>query len=48
MLDRITRTGRRFLFAASAPPTPPGPGQLPCLAQADIDTIKAWIRSGAE
>lgn len=29
------------------PPTPPGPGQLPCLEQSDIDKIKAWIRNGA-
>lgn len=29
------------------PPTPPGPGQLPCLEQSDIDKIKAWVRSGA-
>ena len=29
------------------PPATPGPGQLPCLEQSDIDKIKAWIRSGA-
>ncbi|HYK05402.1 MAG TPA: carboxypeptidase-like regulatory domain-containing protein [Thermoanaerobaculia bacterium] len=29
------------------PPAVPGPGQLPCLEQFDIDKIKAWIRNGA-
>lgn len=29
------------------PPAVPGPGQLPCLQQFDIDRIKAWIRNGA-
>jgi hypothetical protein len=48
LLDRITRTGTgRMPQGCIAPPTPPGAGQLPCLEQADIAKIKAWIRSGA-
>lgn len=48
LLDRITRTGvGRMPQACIALPIQPGPGQLPCLAQSDIDKIKAWIRSGA-
>jgi hypothetical protein len=39
--------GQRMPQGCIAPPTAPGPGQLPCLAQSDIDKIKAWIRSGA-
>jgi mono/diheme cytochrome c family protein len=48
LLDRITRTGAgRMPQNCVAPPTPPGPNQLPCLQQSDIDNIKAWIRNGA-
>lgn len=49
LLRRITRVGPepRMPQGCVAAPTPPGPGQLPCLAQSDIDKIKAWIRSGA-
>jgi Carboxypeptidase regulatory-like domain len=52
LLRRITGHGLlpgedRMPQGCIAPPTPPGPGQLPCLDQTDIDTIKAWIRSGA-
>jgi hypothetical protein len=39
--------GQRMPQNCVVPPTPPGPGQLPCLEQSDIDKIKAWIRSGA-
>jgi hypothetical protein len=49
LLQRITGVGpgSRMPLGCVASPTPPGPGQLPCLDQTDIDTIKAWIRSGA-
>jgi hypothetical protein len=49
LLQRITGVGpgAKMPQGCIAPPAPPGPGQLPCLAQSDIDKIKAWIRSGA-
>jgi hypothetical protein len=49
LLQRITGVGpgSKMPLGCVAPPTPPGPGQLPCLEQLDIDTIKAWIRNGA-
>jgi hypothetical protein len=49
LLQRITGVGpgSKMPLGCVAPPTPPGPGQLPCLEQADIDKIKAWIRNGA-
>jgi len=49
LLQRITGAGpgARMPLNCIAPPTPPGPGQLPCLEQSDVDKIKAWIRSGA-
>jgi hypothetical protein len=49
LLQRITGAGleSKMPLGCIAPPTPPGPGQLPCLEQSDIDKIKAWIRSGA-
>jgi cytochrome c5 len=49
LLQRITGVGpgSKMPLGCIAPPTPPSPGQLPCLEQSDIDTIKAWIRSGA-
>lgn len=49
LLQRITGAGpgAKMPQGCIAPPTPPGPGQLPCLEQSDIDKIKAWIRSGA-
>jgi mono/diheme cytochrome c family protein len=49
LLQRITGVGpgSKMPLGCIAPPTPPGPGQLPCLAQSDIDKIKAWIRNGA-
>jgi hypothetical protein len=40
-------SGSRMPQGCVVPPTPPGPGQLPCLEQSDIDKIKAWIRNGA-
>ncbi len=40
-------SGIRMPQNCVVPPTPPGPGQLPCLEQSDIDKIKAWIRNGA-
>ncbi|HEV2805766.1 MAG TPA: carboxypeptidase-like regulatory domain-containing protein [Chthoniobacterales bacterium] len=40
-------SGQRMPQGCIVPPTPPGPGHLPCLEQSDIDKIKAWIRSGA-
>jgi hypothetical protein len=49
LLRRITLVGPegRMPQNCVAAPTQPGPGQLPCLPQTDIDKIKAWIRSGA-
>jgi hypothetical protein len=49
LLQRITGAGpgAKMPLGCIPPPTPPGPGQLPCLDQPDIDKIKAWIRSGA-
>jgi cytochrome c5 len=49
LLQRITGAGpgSKMPLGCIAPPTPPGPNQLPCLEQTDIDKIKAWIRSGA-
>jgi hypothetical protein len=49
LLQRITGVGpgSKMPLGCIAPPTPPGPGQLPCLEQSDIDKIKAWIRNGA-
>lgn len=49
LLQRITGVGpgAKMPLNCIPPPTPPGPGQLPCLEQSDIDKIKAWIRSGA-
>ncbi|MFL6313351.1 MAG: carboxypeptidase-like regulatory domain-containing protein [Terriglobales bacterium] len=49
LLQRITGAGpgSKMPLACVAPPTPPGPGQFPCLEQSDIDKIKAWIRNGA-
>ncbi len=49
LLQRITGVGpgSRMPLGCIAPPAAPGPGQLPCLPQSDIDKIKAWIKSGA-
>lgn len=49
LLQRITGVGpgAKMPLGCIPPPTPPGPGQLPCLDQLYIDKIKAWIRSGA-
>jgi hypothetical protein len=49
LLQRITGVGpgNKMPLGCIPPPTPPGPNQLPCLEQSDIDKIKAWIRSGA-
>jgi mono/diheme cytochrome c family protein len=49
LLQRITGVGpgNKMPLGCIAPPTPPGPGQLPCLESSDIAKIKAWIRSGA-
>jgi hypothetical protein len=49
LLQRITGVGpgSKMPLGCIAPPTPPGPGQFPCLEQIDIDKIKAWIRNGA-
>jgi hypothetical protein len=47
LLARIQSTGgNRMPQNCFRPPTPPN-GNFPCLAQSDIDKIKAWIRSGA-
>lgn len=49
LLQRITGAGpgSKMPLSCVDPPTVPGPGQLPCLPQSDIDRVKAWIRSGA-
>ena len=49
LLQRITGAGpgAKMPQGCVPPPAPPGSGQLPCLEQADIAKIKAWIRSGA-
>jgi hypothetical protein len=39
--------GQRMPQGCIVPPAVPGPGQLPCLEQFDIDKIKAWVRNGA-
>ncbi len=47
LVQKITSTGgARMPPNCFRPPDPPD-GNLPCLPQADIDRIKAWIRSGA-
>jgi hypothetical protein len=49
LLQRVTGAGpgQRMPLGCIAPPAQPGPNQLPCLTQSDIDKIKAWIRNGA-
>jgi len=49
LLQRITSVDPAVKMPPGcvAPPASPGPGELPCLPQSDIDKIKAWIRSGA-
>ena len=49
LMQRITGVGPGGVMPQGcvAPPAIPGPGQLTCLPQTDIDKIKAWIRSGA-
>lgn len=47
VIRKITATdGSRMPQNCYRPPAVPG-NNLPCLSQADIDIIKAWIRSGA-
>lgn len=44
--DTATGFGGRMPLNCFRAPEPPN-GKLPCLVQADVDKIKAWIRSGA-